>query len=213
MTGAALQCRTQSSLPLLIVTEGVHDVEFLKRISGLLQAADPQLPDLAVGEQAGELVFLPIGGGEIAAWDERLRRLANPRFQLHDRETGPEAWRRLTAAAAIDGPQCVARLTSKRALENYLHPRAIQAAGGPPVDVTDQNDVPAAVAAANLRSSRPELPWEVLGSKARRRFANRAKRWLNGPAVDAMTPDLLDERDPAGDVRSWFASMAALLAG
>ena len=39
---------------------------------------------------------------------------------------------------------------------------------------------------------------------------NHAKRWLNSEAVSHMTPALLDEQDPQGDVRSWLKAIARL---
>lgn len=203
----------QLCLPLLLVTEGVSDIEFLKRISHTLHVADDCLPDLELLEQHGELIFIPIGGGEIAAWGERLSRLPNRRFHLHDRETGAEVSRRRAAAAGLNGPGCVARLTSKRAIENYLHPEAIFAAGGPLVSVTDGCDVPAAVAEATFIAEAADNCWDRLPNRARKRFTARAKRWLNYQAARYMTPQLLDARDPAGDVRSWLTAIAALLHG
>jgi hypothetical protein len=194
--------------PAIVIVEGVHDIEFLKRIAETLRRDDSTLPDLRASEQAGLLLFIPIGGGEIAAWDRRLRRLSDRRFQLYDRETGAEASRRLTAVAG--NPEI--RLTSKRSLENYLHPNAIHAAGGPMVAVDDNCDVAAAIAKAWLPMTRPGLSWEMLTPRARRRLAYRAKRWLNTTAADAMTVYMLRERDPAGEVRSWLLSIAALAA-
>ncbi len=71
---------TSRRLPLLLVTEGVGDIEFLKQISRTLHVADDRLPDLGSLEQDGELIFIPIGGREIAAWGERLSRLSSRRF-------------------------------------------------------------------------------------------------------------------------------------
>ncbi|MBA3484292.1 MAG: ATP-dependent endonuclease [Pirellulales bacterium] len=198
-------------LPVLLVTEGVSDIEFLKRISRTLHVADDCLPDLGLLEQVGELIFIPIGGGEIAAWGKLLSRLPNRRFQLHDRELGVEAARRRSAAAALNGPGCVVRLTSKRALENYLHPEAILAAGGPLVRVDDLCDVPAKVAEATFTAEAASNSWHRLPPRARKRFMARAKRWLTCQAVLQMTPALLDARDPAGDVWSWLTAIAALL--
>ncbi len=210
---STLGCRAakQLQLPLLLVTEGVSDIEFLKRISRTLHVANDRLPDLEQLEQLRELIFIPIGGGEIVSWGERLSGLPNRRFQLHDLETGAEAARRRAAAAALNGPGCVARLTSKRTLENYLHPEAIRVAGGPLVRVTDGGDVPAAVAEATFRAEAAGNCWDRLPPRARKRFVARAKRWLNCRAVLHMTPQLLDARDPAGDVRSWLTAIAALL--
>jgi hypothetical protein len=56
-----------------------------------------------------------------------------------------------------------------------------------------------------------ESPWELLPRRARKRFAYRAKRWLNARAVEHMTAALLRERDPAGEVLGWLATIAQLL--
>ena len=192
--------------PAIVAVEGTHDIEFLKRISELLHRDDPALPDLCVSEQAGRLIFIPIGGGEIVAWDHRLRQLSDRRFQLYDRETGVEAARRLAAAAANPA----IRLTAKRSLENYLHSDAIRNAGGPLVTIDDDGDVAAMTAAAWLPMTRPGLSWEALTSRARRRLAHRAKRWLNSTATDAMTVSMLRQRDPAGEVRSWLLAIGAM---
>jgi putative ATP-dependent endonuclease of OLD family len=197
-------------LPLLLVTEGITDIEFLKAIAGMLRAQDPSIPDLAALEAGGQLVFVPIGGGQIAAWSNRLSSLANPRFQLHDRETGEEAIRREAAAHAVRSPDCIVYLTRKRALENYLHPEAIEAAGGPSVRVTDFCDVASAVAAAQFAASAEQAAWDLLSPRARKRFACRAKRWLTTQAVACMMPQLLDERDPDGEVRMWLSQIARL---
>jgi hypothetical protein len=61
-------------LPLLLVTEGIGDIKFLNRISRTLHVADDRLPDLGLLERLGELIFIPIGGGKIAAGGERLSR-------------------------------------------------------------------------------------------------------------------------------------------
>ncbi|GAJ06872.1 unnamed protein product, partial [marine sediment metagenome] len=38
-----------------------------------------------------------------------------------------------------------------------------------------------------------------------------AKLWLNGEAVKAMTPELLTQSDPSGDVRAWLRQIAQLV--
>jgi putative ATP-dependent endonuclease of OLD family len=200
----------QQRLPLLLVTEGITDIEYLMAIAGVLHGQDPSIPDLAALEAHGQLVFVPIGGGQIAAWSERLSSLANPRFQLHDRETGAEAVRREAAARAARSPDCIVHLTSKRAVENYLHPEAILAAGGPSVRVADFGNVPAAVAAAQFAASAHHDCWDQLSPRARKRFACRAKRWLTTQAVGCMTPALLHQRDPDGEVRMWLSEIARL---
>lgn len=208
-----LRCERDAAsprFPLMVVTEGVSDIELLKRISCILHANDSTVVDLSALEAQGELVFIPSGGGDIAAWHARLRRLPNPRFQLHDRETGEETVRRLAAVAASNGPDSIVRLTSKRALENYLHPQAIVAAGGPRVEIDDHNDVPAAVAKAQFVAAESVDAWPRLAPRARKRLSGRAKRWLYTRAAEQMSAELFAARDPRGEVRSWLALIAEL---
>ncbi len=91
-----------SHLPVLLVVEGPHDVEFLRRISRMLHAHDPELPDLGSLEQTSRLVFLPINGGNVRAWCRRLETLGKAEFHLYDREEPPEASLREQAAAVIN---------------------------------------------------------------------------------------------------------------
>ncbi|MEK6233786.1 MAG: hypothetical protein N2C14_03655, partial [Planctomycetales bacterium] len=58
-----------------------------------------------------------------------------------------------------------------------------------------------------------EFAWEDLDRRTRKRLRNRAKRWLNAEAAGRMTPELLAERDPEGEVRGWLAVIAKLTGG
>ena len=57
---------------MLLVVEGINDVEFLRRISRMLHRSDASLPDLEHLERDRRIVFLPFGGGNVAAWATRL---------------------------------------------------------------------------------------------------------------------------------------------
>jgi hypothetical protein len=70
---------------LLVVVEGKHDVEFLKRISRILHVREGRLPDLSELESSGRLVFVPFGGGDIFGWTHRLAGLGRE-LHLYDRE-------------------------------------------------------------------------------------------------------------------------------
>jgi len=104
---------------------------FLTRLSKRLSLADSSIPDLQSLVSAGRVVFVPFGGGNPAAWTDRFAPLGCPEFHLYDRESLPETQLRQDAVARVQArPCCRAFLTGKRALENSLHPLAIQAAGG-----------------------------------------------------------------------------------
>lgn len=195
---------------VLVVVEGIHDIEFLTRISTLIHADDPTLPDLTAMERNGELVFLPISGHP-QAWIRRLAPLNLPEFHLSDREQSPVTEQRQTTVAAINQrDRCRAMLTKKRSLENYLHPRAVQAIGGAALDYGDHDCVATVAAQQIFESSHGNPNWKQLTRRAQGRLTNRIKHWLNTSAVEQMTIPLLQERDPDGEIISWLESISQL---
>ncbi|HUQ71028.1 MAG TPA: hypothetical protein VM165_15985 [Planctomycetaceae bacterium] len=193
----------------MIVVEGVLDAEFLRHLSDQLQPDIPDLPDLCRLTAAGHIVWIPAGGGDLRAWTTRLAPLGVAEFHLYDREQEPETTIRQTVVDQIrQRLGCDAALTTKRALENYLHPAAIQAATGITIDFGDHDPV-----AERLVGSRPHLDavWPTFTRRSRQRLLNLAKRTLNTQAVRHMTSALLAERDPTGEVLGWFQRIGALL--
>jgi hypothetical protein len=196
---------------LLVLVEGRHDVSFLTGIGSILHREDHRLPDLRALEQAGELVFVPIGGGDVLAWASRLASIGIPEMFLMDRETLPTTETRQQAVRiANQRENCRAFITGKRALENYLHPQCLLEVRGIEVEFGDDDDVPEVVARQCHWQAAAELAWENLTGRARKRCRERAKRWLNRDAVSRMTPERLAERDPTGEVLAWIAAMAKL---
>jgi hypothetical protein len=193
-------------LPVLVVVEGRHDIEFLKRISGILAAQRADLPNLATLEQAGKLVFIP-AGGDFVPWLHRLAGFGCAEVHIYDREVPPVTDLRLAGAAAVNRRRrCAAFVTRHRALENYLHPDAIREARGLEIRFSDQDDVAALAAQAKL-ALHSSVAWASLTRRARQRLRNRAKAWLNTHAADRMTPERLAERDPAGEIPQWLATI------
>ncbi len=161
---------------LLMVVEGQHDVAFLSRISRLLHTEDVTIPDLSRLEQNSRLIFVPAGGGDFRPWLCRLGPLGCNEFHLYDRETRPVTDERLRLAARINArPRCQAIVTGKRSLENYLHPAAVQEAQGLHLQFTDNEDVAELAASAVFASRSPDVIWETLSSRARRRLATKPR--------------------------------------
>lgn len=201
-----------SSVRLLIVVEGTTDIALLTRISALLAATEPSVPNLAALESQGKIVFVPFGGGNVAAWHDRLRPLEILEFHVYDGELPPETAVRQRAAELVNArPNCRAFVTHKRSLENYLHPQAIVAAGGPAVAFGDADNVAEIVVQARHKASF-RFPWAALPRSRRRKLLHKTKRWLCTDVARHMTPALLAESDPAGEIRSWLAAIAELLA-
>ncbi|MGO8750972.1 MAG: ATP-dependent endonuclease [Thermoguttaceae bacterium] len=195
---------------VLVVVEGKNDIEFLRRASAILHLDDPRLPDLAAWERQGRILFVPFGG-ELVPWALYLARLDLPTFGLFDREMPPatEGRRQWTEVVNLR-PACVARLTLKRTLENYLDPSAIREALGIEVRFSDDDNVADMAARAIYARQGKPGPWESLPPRSRKRRRDRVKTLLNTAAVERMTLARLAERDPGGEIRSWLATIARL---
>ena len=212
---ASMECShpdAMKTVRVFVVVEGTNDIKFLKRISAVLHAADSTLPHLARWEKRGELIFVPTGGDLLSWWD-RLAPLETPEFHLFDRELSPETELRRKVVERVNRrPGCRAALTKKRSVENYLHPQALLAAGGPAIDIGDFDAVPERVARHRFVASEPDISWGCLSRRARKRCCYHVKRWLNTHVVERMTPELLAARDPDGEVVSWLESIRELAA-
>jgi len=209
-----LGTRLQTGVKLLCIVEGKHDLAFLRSISRTLHADDPTLPDLGKLERAGAVLMLPIGGGDLLAWAARMAALGLPESHLLGREVPPATERRQQAVEIVNQRlNCRAHLTRKRALENYLHPRAVEEISSLDLAFGDEEDVADLVARACFERQDHELTWEELPGRARKRFRETAKRWLNRQAVERMTVRMLDERDPVGEVRRWLEAIGEMVVG
>ena len=196
------------SAPVLVVVKGIHDIEFLQRLTAKLHQESSSLPDLGELERRQRLLFIPFGGGQVLRWAKRFAPLGCPEFHLFDRESDPETALRHQAAEIINARQgCRALVTSKRSLENYLHMVAIYAAGGGMLDVHDQADIALSFAHRSFLARPHDCQWEALPMKARRRMAATAKKWLNSAAVDFMSLELLRDRDPRSELLGWIRAI------
>jgi hypothetical protein len=194
-----------------LVVEGANDVEFLSRLTRRLRVEIADVPDLAALIEAGQLVIVPAGGGDPVIWAERLAPLGLPQFHLYDREQEPHTTARQRAIAQINRrPGCRAALLTKRSLENYLHPAAILAAGGPELCFGDDDAVAMLMAEQRFNLEYPGVVWDNLSRRARHRLVYAAKRWLNRAAVERMTASQLAERDPAGELLGHLRAIAKL---
>lgn len=194
---------------LLLVVEGINDIEFLRRISRMLHCSDASLPDLEELERNERIIFLPFGGGNVAAWATRLTPLRCRELHIYDREAGVETRHRIAVARRVNArPSCRAFVMAKRSLENYLHPTALKKATGIDIQFGDDDPVAELVAEQRFTGKPPFVDWDNLSRRARKRFANQTKRWLNTRVVEAMTPELLRDRDPQGEVITWMQTVA-----
>ena len=194
--------------------EGANDYEFLSRLAVRLRLDLPQVPDLPQLCANGQLLVVPLGGGDPATWANRLAPLQLPEFHLYDREQQPHTQQRQRAIEQVCArAHCQAVLLARRCLENYLHPQAIANAGGAELSFGHDDHVPLLLAQREHELSASALAWDALPYRAQRRYVQHAKRWLNTVAVQQMTAALLAEHDPAGEVLGWYATIAQLVHG
>jgi len=194
--------------PLLVLIEGIYDVEFLCRISAILRRDDYTIPDLRTWEETGRLIFVPFGGGDPGFWATRFAPLGLFEIHIFDRETAADSVLRFSAAAIVNRrSNARAFAMSKRSIESYLHPDVIESRFRVRATCSDDGRIVDAIADALLRRTCPDLDRGQLSRRGRRRLKLQIKRKLNHDVVSNMTPALLDESDPRGEVLSWLTAM------
>lgn len=195
--------------------EGKWDIEFLKRISKIIHAADPTVPDLNVAEASRALVFIPLGGSSMELWTVRLAGLDRPEIYITDRDKAPPAQPKYHQHLAGWNARanCTGYCTTKSELENYLHPDAIKTIAPTfPNVIADFDDVPMMLA-QTLHTADANAPaWNAVTEETKKEKESRAKRRLNLECVDKMTVALLAQSDPNGEIIGWLKAVGAKLA-
>lgn len=201
------------NVKLFVGVEGPHDISFLKGMSRMLIASGEVVPNLEQLELDGELIFIPLGGSNLAIWASRLAPFSRPEFHICDRDTTPpDVPKYAEHIASINARNgCQALATQKRELESYLHHEAIaeayaehniEIAFAGPFSAFD--DVPSMVA-EKVHVANGGDPWVDQGEEKRRKKESKAKRILNNGAVAKMTVARLAETDPDDEIRGWLA--------
>lgn len=186
---------------LLLYVEGPNDVAFLENISSVTGdidlATDPRV------------AFVLSGGGNLKHWVNRryLQGLGIPEIHIYDRDSD-HGYQGQVNTVNGRGNGDWATLTTKREIENYLHPDAIQGALGVTVTFGDDDDVPMIVAQAIHEGSESPRGWDEVDDRDRSKKASGAKRRLCMEAAGRMTAELLGERDPDGEVSGWLTQIA-----
>lgn len=198
-----------------VFVEGPHDVSFLSYLSKLYCANGHTLIDLTNDHR---VVFVPTGGGNLKHWVERryIRNAGMIEVHIYDRDTQNNPKYSKNVASVNDrGTRDIAFLTTRREMENYLHPVCIEAEYQPDFNVViaidDWCDVPALVAASVHDASNSPTPWGQLAKENREEKASRAKARLNAGAASRMTIDQLLEVDQNAEVIGWFNAVAERL--
>lgn len=175
---------------ILVCVEGWNDIRFLKHISHTLHAADDSLPDLS---QNPRFAPIPLNGGNLrdVVNLHLFRGFHKPEYHIYDHDDDGTYQEQVTAVNARgDGSRAVQ--TSKRTMENYLHADAIERVTGQQIEVSDDNDIVTPLC-------------QALGKKK-----GEVKALLNNEVAPEMTIDEINQRDEAGEIKSWLSAMATM---
>lgn len=182
---------------LIVCVEGPNDVAFITAISRIAHQADNSIIDLNVSQ---DIVVIPLGGSVLKDWVNHnyLKKLGAPEYHIYDSDN--------IHAHADDcdrvnrrGDGSSARITQKREMENYIHSQVVQELFGVQVNIDDTMDVSTEI--SNLiRATNPEgfTPQTV-------------KKKLNRIGAQRMTLDLLQSRDPQGEVLGWLRQISQIV--
>ena len=179
---------------LFVCVEGPNDVVFLRHMNRLVRQAKPGLPNVGTDPR---IVVLPLGGSTLQDWvnEQYLKNIGLPEFHIYDRNEQAK-YQSAVDEVNMRSDGSLAIFTTKREMENYLHPDAIKQVLGVTVTVTDTCDVEQCVENA-------------LGKK---RINRRSiKRWLNDDAAATMTVDMLRQRGAFNELVDWLTEIGRLL--
>ena len=179
---------------LNVCVEGPTDISFLERASYLAHQIDPAILDLSVTDS---VIILPLGGSSLQNWVNHnyLQKLHVREYHIYD---GDNCNSHADACAAViargDGSSAVQ--TQKRELENYIHADLIHDEFGVDIEVNDVMDVSTEVSRI-IRERNPQgySPKVV-------------KRKISEECVPRMTFEMLQSRDPSGEVLGWLRDIS-----
>lgn len=178
---------------LLVCVEGPNDISGLRALNKLARIDDPSLVDL---EKDRRVEIVPLGGGTLGQWVNRrfLSKMRVREFHLYDRDvSNPPAYQAAVNEVRARANGDTARLTNKRALDNYVHSDAILRTLNVNVHVTDVDDIPQRLAnAAHIGKG-------------------KAKARIAAECISAMTLQEFMQVDQGGEVRGWFTEMTQAL--
>lgn len=195
---------------VFVCVEGPHDIRFLKHVSRMLRRLNPMIPDL---DDDPRIIMLHLGGSTLKDWvsSNYLKSLGIPEVHIYDRDEGnqPKYIKEVNMVNSR-GDGSIAFYTSKREMENYLHPAAIEDEFGFELSFSDMDDVPTLVAKMQHEFN-SDNPWDLLKENKLKNKVSQAKKRLNHEVAMKMTYEQLCEIDTHREVESWFGAIIAIL--
>lgn len=191
-----------SRVKLLICVEGPTDISALKYLSNALYKEDATLPNLMTDDR---VVFISMGGSTLGHWvDQHYLRKLNKR-EIHIYDSDVKNYSNYVNKINNKRDGSYAFQTRKYEIENYLHPRTIFEAFKIQMDVTDfpvdGNGIPEIF--GEKYSKLNKLGNQMGSSKSKNKLAEKA--------FPLMTAQMIDERDPDGEVRGWMQKIKEMI--
>lgn len=181
---------------VLICVEGPNDVLALKSLSHALHKEDSSVIDLS---ESPKVAFVPLGGGTLGQWvsQQYLKGFGRPEFHIYDNDVSKYQKTVIEVNARKNHDK--AFLTSRREMENYLHPDVIKETLDVTVNFGPTDDVPQLVA-------------DAIGDIPDRKSINsrNVKKKLANDAFPKMTADQIKEVDPDGEILGWMRKIEEL---
>ncbi|HCW63297.1 MAG: ATP-binding protein [Leeuwenhoekiella sp.] len=195
----------KDSVRVLVYVEGNNDVLALKRYSSIYINEGEEIIDL----NDSKIGWVITGGSSLKHYVENsyLSGLGKPEVHIYDGDD-IKYIRAVQEINANNDPSKVAFNTSRRELENYLHPESINEAyiaNGGQCNLTTidpQDDVPTLVAEHTYTLSGGN--WEELEIEKKKKKSDSKKKLLNTQAVELMTLERLKETGGYDEIKSWF---------
>ncbi|MDM5334961.1 ATP-binding protein [Ureibacillus composti] len=183
-----------------LFVEGPNDLSIMKILSSIIAKENPQIVDLST---SNEVVIIPCGGDTLRGWVENqyLKQLNVPEIHIYDRdivveghEPKYEKWCKKVRDRQ-DGS--VAYLTTKREIENYIHPDAIKDFYGlEELNFGPDDDVPNLIASLTPYGE------------------SNVKKKLNYHVAKLLTYEQIKEMDTDNEIEGkWFAFISQCVNG
>lgn len=178
-------------------------ITIVRQLGRVIRSIDRSLPDI---EHDTQVAFLPNFGRDREAWLGQNLSPELPRLHIFEGrvlQNDPSAKALYERLRFGHGIVPAAIRSTKATFFNYLSSRAIEAALGVRVEVTDHNDVPLLTASA-LGTQRPRDAVPGIDLNDHGYPVLKAMDLLANRVAPAMTADMLAERHAKADVSRWL---------
>jgi len=201
----------KDKVKVLVYLEGNNDVLALKRYNKLISDQNDRIINICNTEQ---VAFVITGGSSLKHYVDKkyLDGLGKPQVHIYDSDV-PNYVDIVGEINQENDPCKYGFNTSKREIENYLHPEAIDRAyqrsgmrGVLLPNISDADDIPQEV--AKLINSLGTNDWDTLSEERKKRLSDRKKKILNTVAIEDMSVELLKERSGYDEMCEWFDKIA-----